>query len=128
MYSVVLLTALTAGGEAGGLGGHTGGWWYAPLPYIDEPWPVGIHYAPSPAKFAPGGQIGPSLAAALAWINPGDRPLSEAERKAWDDYFKELTFEEQAEVGPVWRSADLAGQRKLLAQIEAMRGKKEKDD
>lgn len=127
MYGVVLLAALTAGGEAGALGGHSGNWWYAPLPYIDEPWPAGIHYAPSPARLAPGGRIGPTLEEAMRWLGSGEAPLSDGERKEWEEYYKALTFEEQAEVGPLWRSADLASQRRLLAQVAAMRGKKAKD-
>jgi hypothetical protein len=128
MYSVVLLTALTAGGEAGAHGG--GGWWYAPLPYVDVVWPVPLHYAPSPALFGPGGTVGPSLGEAMQWIGPGGTPLSDAERQAFADYFKELSFEEQVDVGRVWYTGDLAAQRKLLEQIAAMRPKdkeKEKD-
>jgi hypothetical protein len=132
MYSVVLLTALTAGGEAGGLGGPgpCGGWWYAPIPYVDVVWPVPLNYAPSPARFAPGGVIGPSLPVAMRWIGPVGAPLSDAENQAWLSYFKDLSPDEQAEVAHAWWSADYDGQRRLLARIDAFRpkdGDKEKE-
>jgi hypothetical protein len=126
MYSVVLLTAMTAGGEATAAGSH--GWWYAPIPYVDVAWPVPINYAPSPAKFAPGGVIGPSLAVALRWIVPAGDALTEGERAQFLEYFNALSPDEQLEVLPVWHGTDYAGQRRLLARIAALKPKKEKDE
>jgi hypothetical protein len=125
MYSVVLLTAMTCGGEATAAGTH--GWWYAPVPYVDIAWPVPINYAPSPARFAPGGVIGPSLPVAMRWIAPAGEPLTEAERALFLEYYNALTPDEQAEVLPVWSGTDYAGQRRLLGRIAAMRPKKDKD-
>jgi len=123
MYSVVLLTAMTAGGEATAAGTH--GWWYAPVPYVDIAWPVPINYAPSPARFAPGGVIGPSMPIAMRWIVPAGDPLTEEEQKAFLEYFNALSFDEQLDFLPVWRGTDYAGQRRLLARIAAMKPKKD---
>lgn len=137
MYSVVLVAALASGSGFGGAGAGcaaggcaTGGGLVFNALWLtghDIVYGQSVNYAPSQALFAQGGRISPEAWDAVMQGAGTGEVLGEGEAQMWNEYIDALDPAERPEVVAVWKQADAEGKRKLLAQVQAMREKRDKD-
>jgi len=103
VYSVVLLAAMTGGGQAAGWG-HPGG------------------------DCGNGPGCAPPLGGVVIFFWMGPSCLSEAEEAAWQEYLMALDEPDRSDAIALWCQADRCGKQLFLGQISAMRPKKPEEE
>ncbi len=114
MYGIVLMAAMTSGGQAADCVGYHG------APVCHGSWcGAGWGHSTScrdccPPRCGCCGYVIPGLAG----YGPGAPSLPAAEQKKWDDYVASLNNDDdRKDLGDLWNKADIGARRKLVSKI-----------